>query len=163
MRTYISTAAFVAAIISTACSGNTLSGPTAAPAAKQAAAVVMTYAINVPETIWTQELQTAHPNGVALSPIAAQIQWDFSCEYAGAANVYYGPTAPPGAGAYAGTSIVIAPATVADELTFTAAEWPVLAAAYPAGTTFTWLGHFVYAAPSGGLQTYGVCPTYVIE
>lgn len=130
------------------------------PAVKQAVQVIQ-YAINVPEAIWTQELQTFHPDGVQLSPIEAQLQWDFSCEYAGAPNVYFGPTAPPNQDAYSFTGIVVAPATVAGELNFTGAEWPQIASS--PDERFTWLGRFVYVVPSGGLQPYGKCPNYVIE
>ncbi len=112
------------------------------------APIVIGYEINVPRAELAQQLNAQFPNGVALAPIQAQIQWDFTAEY-GTANVYYGPNAPAltanGHSAYQGTSIVIAPVQVAGELVFSGSEWPVVAAGLPLTTQFTWLGKFVFA------------------
>lgn len=138
----------------TACGSSNPVAPT--PPAAAAHTITLQYDINIPVPILVQQLQTQFPNGVAVSPIAAQAQWDFRCLYSGSANVYYGPEPPP-QGMYQGVGLVIAPADVAGMLTFPATMWPQIAVGEPAGTTYTWLGKFVYASPVTILP-YGSCP-----
>lgn len=156
MRAVQSFTVVLVALLASACSqSSSPTAPAPVPAA-HAAATVLQYDINVPNPITVQELQTQFPNGVSVSPIAAQLEWNFTCEYAGSPNVYFGPTPPP-AGMYGGAGIVVAPTSVANELTFTAAEWPQIAVGMPPTATFTWLGRFVLATPAHGLPAYGVC------
>lgn len=139
----------------------TACGKTAAPTAPApvapVAATVLQYDINIPDAIVLQQLQTTFPHGVAVAPIPAQLEWNYTCWYKGTPNVYYGPLPAP-AGMYLGVNIVIAPLGVANELTFSAAEWPQIAVGMPSTATFTWLGKFVLATPANGLPAYGVCP-----
>ncbi len=119
--------------------------PIAPTEAVAPSATVIQYDINIPDAITAERLVTLNPAGVAIPPIQAQIDWDYSAYYAGAANVYYGPLAPP-SGHYLQTGIVVAPSTVASEERFTGAEWPALYGSTPT-QQFTWLGRFKYTIP----------------
>lgn len=106
---------------------------------------VITYAINIPDADLARKLQAQFPDGIAVPPIVAQVEYDFTSTYHGS-NVYYGPNAPQ-PGAYVGVGIVVAPTAVADRLNFTAADWPAMAVGLPSDTPFSWLGRFVFTAP----------------
>lgn len=152
-RTNRAAVAALVVLITSACGTNPLAPtPPVAPSP-----VVMQYDINVPEQVLTQQLQVQYPHGISMSPIAAQLKFDYTCQYQGAPNVYWGPVAPP-PGVYRGGGIVVAPANAADQLIFTASDWPQIAVGLAPDTKFTWLGHFVYAQPYFYLPAYGVCP-----
>lgn len=146
MRTHVIIVSAIA-LLSLAC-GST-KGTALAPTPIEPTPIVITYAINIPDAQLVRELLTDHPNGVAMSPIQAQVTWDYTSFY-GVANVYYGPNAPnltaAGTSPFSGTGIVVAPISVANTMRFTGAEWPVVAGGLPLSTTFTWLGRFVYVA-----------------
>ena len=131
-----------AAVISTACAGTSPIAPTIA-ASPVPVVHDLGYAINVPEPILAQQLLTAHPDGVRIAPIAAQLAWNYTAAYGGSPNVYLGPIGQ--ATNYLGASIVIAPAQVAGEAVFDGAEWPP---AFTAGEKYAWVGRFVYTAPA---------------
>jgi hypothetical protein len=108
----------------------------------------LSYAINIPDAAVAQQLIAAYPHGVRVGPIAAQTTWNETLAY-GAANVYYGPTAPP-TGLYAWTGIVVAPLAVAGVDTFWASDWPDQYG-QPLGNValdvrYIWVGRFVYTA-----------------
>lgn len=142
------------AVVANACGSSPMA---VTPIAKPATVATIQYAINVPSTLMVQQLQQAHPNGVQLSPIEAQLEFDYRCQYRGAPNVYWGPTAPPQA-VYQQTGITVAPVSAAGKLTFGPEDWPAYASANPGITAFTWLGQFTYAQPYLGLPAAGVCP-----
>lgn len=129
-----------------------------APSAALETPRLITYAINVPERMTAQTLITRYPDGVRMSPIWAQLTWDFRDAYQGTPNVYYGPLAPPIGDPYILTGIVIAPAQVAGQTTFTAREWPDEYGRpfqdAPAHTVFAWVGRFVYT-PAGPRSILG--------
>lgn len=102
------------------------------------------YDINVPTMTLTQELEREFPGGVYLSPIRAQLTWDFSADYHGSPNVYFGPVAPPPHIYLSGASVVVAPAQVASKETFAAYEWPDVLGT--SSETWKWWGHFVHTA-----------------
>ena len=120
-------------------------------------AIVITYAINIPNALLASQLQQQYPTGVAVSPIEAQGVWNYTCEYEGAPNVYYGPTAPP-TGVYRGVGILSAPGNAAAHETFTGADWPAINIGYAPSQPYRWTGLFTYAQPWNGLPAYGVCP-----
>jgi hypothetical protein len=158
MKKYLASKKYLAlaVVLTSACTAH--GGSPLAPAAQVQTPIAISYDINVPSAIAWQQLITTHPQGVALAPLEAQREFDYSCQY-GTGNVYYSSVNPPDPGAsFAHVGIVVAPPQVAGELFFDAAEWPVMAAAYPAGTTFTWIGHFVFTLPAEGLKPYGACP-----
>lgn len=100
------------------------------------------YDINVPSPQLAASLRFQYPNGVHVSPLDAQRQWDYTAAYGGSPNVYYGETAP--ACEYLGVGIVVAPHAVAGLATFHAGDWPGLG--WEPGVTYVWVGRFVYAA-----------------
>lgn len=142
------------ALLSIACSQSSTQ-PTAVPTAPQPVAI--TYAINIPIPVIAQQLTTQYPNGVSMAPLDAQRAYDYTCQYQGAPNVYWGPVAPP-SGIYTNVGILVAPADAASKLTFTGADWPAINTGHPATQPYTWTGLFAYAQPYNGLQPYGVCP-----
>lgn len=121
--------------------------------------IVITYAINIPIPLMSAQLQQQYPTGVAVSPIEAQGVWNYTCEYAGTPNVYWGPTAPP-SGVYTGVGILSAPANAAAHETFTGADWPAINVGYASTQPYRWTGLFAYARPAGDLPAYGVCPSH---
>lgn len=102
----------------------------------------LNYDINVPDPVLAQTLQTQLPAPVHVPPIQAQTTWNFTAAY-GAANVYYGPSAPP-QGVYRGVGIVVAPLAVAGKETFLGFEWPQVTGGYPSTDEWVWAGRFVY-------------------
>lgn len=123
-------------------------GNALAPTPIEQAPNVITYAINIPDAHLAQQLTAQFPKGITIPPIVAQVEYDYTSTY-GVSNVYYGPQGPNltanGTSPFNGTGIVVAPASVADEMIFTGSEWPVVAAGLPLSTRFTWVGRFVYA------------------
>ena len=134
MRTILA----LAALASVACGQNP-----AAPSAKAPPIYDLDYAINVPDIAVAYLFQQQYPNGVRVPPIQAQLTWNYTAAYGGSPNVYYGPLGGDAA-QYASASIIIAPVEVANEETFYASDWPVMAAGVPAGTRYQWVGRFVY-------------------
>lgn len=135
--------------ISVAC--GQMTAPTVAASVPTPAPQTITFAINIPDADTARHLEAQYPDGIAMAPIPAQLAYDYTAEY-GVANVYFGPLAPnptsAGGNAFAGTGIVVAPERVANELIFTAGEWPAIAGGLPADTKFTWLGKFVFTPAS---------------
>jgi len=137
----------LAAVVGLVGCGSTPTGPTAVARAPIQVQADLDYTIHVPDRLVAQQLQTAHPTGVRVNPITAQLTWDYRPEYGGSAHVYYGPL--PGApNQYPGTGIVIAPVAVASQDTFTAADWPAIG--LDPHTTYTWVGRFEFTAYGGG-------------
>lgn len=138
MRRYI---AIVALLCASCAELPTAPAPGAAPVSSERH-VALTYAINIPDPTTAQALITAHPIGVAISPVDAQAQYDFTAAYGGTPNVYAGRSAP--AGTYFSAGIVTAPYAIASVASFHAYEWPDQYGQSPAGVIYDWLGRFVY-------------------
>lgn len=117
-----------------------------APTPEQRALIPVAYDINVPAVSYVQRYTESWPNGVFLSPVEAQHDYDFTASYKGTPNVYAG-TQSPACNSYNGVGIVIAPLSVASVRTFTAAQWPTLTGLDPTAT-YQWVGRFVYAQPA---------------
>lgn len=100
----------------------------------------LAFDINIPDSDYVKNLQRASPNGVYMAPLDAQRDYNYTAAY-GAANVYYGPSAPP-QGMYKGVGIVVAPIEIAALAVFPAASWPALRGV--PGSEYAWLGRFVY-------------------
>ena len=109
------------------------------------------YDINIPSVSTAMALKFSYPNGVHLSPLDAQRQWDYTAAYGGSPNVYYGETAP--ACEYQGVGIVVAPHSVAGLATFHAADWPGLG--WLPNVLYVWVGRFVYV-PLPIVGTYAI-------
>ena len=128
--------------LTTACSSNPVTPTTITPAKVPQA---VQYDINIPFNNVAMNLKLQNPSGIFLSPIAAQQQFDYTTAYGGTPNVYAGetqPKCPP----YLGAGIVIAPRRVASIPEFKGTDWPGIG--LDPGTTYQWLGHFVYAMPA---------------
>lgn len=123
-----------------------------APAPTPAASVTfITYTINIPSSTVAFTLRQTYPDGIRLSPLDAQRQYDYTAMYGGSPNVYFGETAP--ACEYVNTGIVVAPRIVAGMSTFTALDWPGIG--LDAGKTYGWLGRFAFTElPAAGTFVY---------
>lgn len=121
----------------------------------------VTYAINIPEVLLAHSLAAQWPNGIRLSPLDAQRQYDYTATYKGSPNVYYGETAPMVC-TYENAGIVVAPRTIAGMSQFTALDWPGIG--LDPGITYEWLGRFAYAEPAPiGSYVPGICPAVPIK
>lgn len=143
-------AAMFVALFTIGCSHGALE-PTAPE--KPKAQLEMSYAINVPVLADLQAFRGQFPDGVHLSPVAAQGRWDYTNAYGGTPNAYYGATAPPCPNFF-NTGIIIAPYAAASKDLFTAADWPGIG--LEAGLTYAWVGRFTYSIPAPA-------STYVID
>lgn len=144
-RLISATVLVLATLVGTACSNNPMapgSKPATTAPVAAAAPIVITYAINIPDPLIANQLLAQYPDGVQMAPITAQLTWDYTRTYGGS-NVYWGVLAPPD-NVYLGTAIVVCPVVAAQHLTFTGADWPVVANGLPLTTEFTWLGRFVF-------------------
>lgn len=103
------------------------------------------YDINIPERGMAHLLQTQYPHGVYAAPITAQLTWNYTKEYGGSANAYYGPLAGEN-GQYNLAGVCIAPTNVARVDTFLGSSWPGIG--LEPNTTYTWVGHFVFTLPT---------------
>lgn len=137
--------ALALAVVVSACGAST--ADPVAPTRTVAVKHTIAYDINVPDAALAQQLQTQLPSPVLVSPIQAQTTWNFTAAY-GAANVYYGPTAPP-VGMYDGVGIVVAPVAVAGKATFFGFDWPGVTSGYPSTDEWQWTGRFVYTPARG--------------
>jgi hypothetical protein len=118
-----------------------------ATVATNRAEILLTYAINLPDPYEVAALAGQYPDGVRLSPVAAQAQYDRTAAYGGTPNVYAGPG--PVYGQYQNVGIVIAPYAVASQPAFRADEWPdeygrPLGNVSPE-TLYVWVGRFATA------------------
>lgn len=139
----VSPLVLVVAALASACSS-----PSNSPLAPTATSAVSTtldldYAINVPDLLTEQALAAAHPDGVRVSPVAAQTTWNYTSTY-GSPNAYWGPLAPAD-GTFILTGVAIAPPAVAQEASFLGSEWPALYG--NSQQRYAWVGRFVYAIP----------------
>lgn len=135
-----------------ACSSSAPTGPTLLP--KPAPAIrEIGFDINIPDLFVLASLKRTYPDGVRMSPVAAQRQFDYTAAYKGSPNVYYGEIAPHCEYIYVG--IVVAPLHVATLDTFTASDWPGV---LEAGFTYAWVGRFTYTAIAA-VGTYRYDPT----
>lgn len=136
MRTMI----IAAALLAVGCGNSTPLAPTTTVTPTTTVQDI-TYTINVPSLGLTQQLLTAYPDGVYLSPIAAQAAYNYSDAYQGTPNVYAGEV---WRSEYYLTGIVIAPIAVASLPHFPASMWPDNFGLYPTGVEYRWLGRFAY-------------------
>lgn len=137
----------VAAAWMTGC--QSVTAPTAAasvPAIRQVG-----YDINIPNIQTVLDLQRRYPGGTSMPPLTAQNTFDYTHEYGGSPNVYFGEVAPKCE--YILVGIVVAPLGVAGMQTFTSRDWPVMEPGY----TYEWHGRFVMALPAP-LGTYVIDP-----
>ncbi len=125
-------------VLMLACGCSTQSSPSVT--APSEVVTTIQYTINIPFQLTAQELQRQFPHGVDMAPIQAQVTWNYTAEYRGAPNVYWGPVPPP-AETYQNTGIVVAPVAVAQQLFFLPSEWPGISLA---GDKVTWKGWFVF-------------------
>lgn len=114
----------------------------------------MSFDINIPDPGLAVRLRGQYPDGVQMSPMSAQRTWDYTKEYGGSPNVYFGETSPKCE--YIRAGIVVAPRAVAAVDTFTSLDWPGIGLV--PGDTYRWLGRFAYAEiPPVG--SYKIDPT----
>lgn len=140
------------ALLTVACSNSPMAPTSRTAPAK--APLEMDYDINIPSSAAAFEFRYQFPDGIRTSPLDAQHRWDYTVEYKGSPNVYFGETAPHCQ--YPGVGIVVAPHSVAGLSTFTAADWPGIG--LEAGATYVWVGRFKYTAPAAP-GTYIYDPT----
>lgn len=103
----------------------------------------MDYDINVPSPQLANQFRNQYPNGVRVGPIEAQSTWDYSNEYGGSPNVYFGETSPDQLN-YQFTGIVVAPFTAASKNRFTWRDWPSLHG-LERDVTYVWVGRFTFS------------------
>lgn len=114
--------------------------PAAPSAPSPAPQAVFQYDINIPDLSLVLQLQNQYPQGVVLSPVEAQVRYDYTNTY-GTANVYGGEiNLSTGSAGFA-----TAPAGVASKRQFEAREWPLGTVGLSPDTICSWLGHFVFA------------------
>lgn len=130
------------AVAATACAGP---APLAPARANGPDVIDITYAINIPNPVTVQALVAQFPNGVRTPPTEAQRVWNYTANYGGTPNVYFGAMAPP-LGTYVGVGIVVAPLAIASKEHFQASEWPDAYGQSRPNTAYEWLGRFVYTA-----------------
>jgi hypothetical protein len=131
------------ALFCSACSSH---GGVAAPTPVQIVRSELAYEIHIPDANLAYTLLVAHPNGVEMSPVEAQRQYDFTSAYRNTPNVYAG-FPRPAYSAYQFDSIVIAPYAIASVVSFPASAWPDQYGRFPLNTEYTWVGHFVDYPP----------------
>lgn len=110
--------------------------------------LAVSYDINIPVVAVADQLNGAFPQGISVTPVQAQHDYDYTAVYGGTPNVYAGPSVD--ASRYLSAGILVAPLAAASKMRFTSADWPD--AGLRDDADYTWVGHFTSTMTVGGFK-----------